>query len=49
MVLQVDARKLKMCLLVSFAAQGLYVQGPLRVSGRAYKILERRPRKDYLP
>ena len=44
---KIGARKPTTCLLVSFAAQGLDVHGPLRVSVRAYKLLERRPRKGY--
>ena len=46
---KIGARKPTTCLLVSFAAQGLDVHGPLRVSVRAYKLLERRPLKGYLP
>ena len=42
---KIGAHKPTTCLLVSFTAQGLDVHGPLRVSVRAYKLLERRPGK----
>ena len=45
---KIDAREPTACLLVSFAAQDPDVHHPLKVSGRAYKLLERRPRKGYL-
>ena len=46
---KIGARKPTTCHLLLFAAQGLGVHGPLRISVRAYKLLERRPRKTYLP
>ena len=46
---KIGAHRPTTCFLVSFAAQGPDVHGPLRVSVRAYKLFKRRPRKGFLP